>query len=156
MKLTDKEEKIARLALDKGAKDGERDAAAKKLIESLYKRGVRVEDLQNEVKIHTEQPKPEPKPYVEPEFGFTPKEPYTPKEVHVGTLLRKILLGKGPTSEFDEVVWIFLAWLVILGSIVAFIAGTIAFFQAFPAVGLVGLIVLCGIGFNCYLQRRAR
>ena len=41
MKLTEKEEKIARLALDKAAQPGERQAAAAKLIESLYVRGVR-------------------------------------------------------------------------------------------------------------------
>jgi hypothetical protein len=46
MQLTPKEEKIARLALDKGAKDGERQAAAAKLIESLYARGVTVEDIE--------------------------------------------------------------------------------------------------------------
>jgi hypothetical protein len=48
MKLTEKEEKIARLALDKGAQDGERAAAALKLIESLHARGVSVEDIQGE------------------------------------------------------------------------------------------------------------
>jgi hypothetical protein len=48
MKLTEKEEKIARLALDKGAQIGERQAAAAKLIESLYQRGVSVEDIENE------------------------------------------------------------------------------------------------------------
>ena len=46
MKLTEKEEKIARLALDPSAKDGERASAAKKLIESLMARGVSVEDIQ--------------------------------------------------------------------------------------------------------------
>jgi hypothetical protein len=46
MKLTPKEEKITRLALDRAAKDGERAAAALKLIESLRARGVTVEDLQ--------------------------------------------------------------------------------------------------------------
>jgi hypothetical protein len=48
MKLTEKEEKIARLALDKAAKAGERQAAAAKLIESLYARGVKVEDILKE------------------------------------------------------------------------------------------------------------
>jgi hypothetical protein len=48
MKLTEKEQKIARLALDKGAKDGERQAAAAKLIDSLYACGVTVEDIENE------------------------------------------------------------------------------------------------------------
>jgi hypothetical protein len=48
MELTEKEEKIARLALDKGAQPGERQSAAAKLIESLYARGVKVEDLTNE------------------------------------------------------------------------------------------------------------
>lgn len=48
MKLTEKEEKLARLALDKGAKAGERQAAAAKLIESLYKRGVTVEDIEKD------------------------------------------------------------------------------------------------------------
>ncbi len=60
MKLTEKEQKIARLALDKGAKDGERQAAAAKLIDSLYARGVTVEDIEKEVgveyrdRLHTE------------------------------------------------------------------------------------------------------
>lgn len=45
MKLTEKEKKLARLALDKGAKAGERQAAAK-LIESLYKRGVTDQETQ--------------------------------------------------------------------------------------------------------------
>jgi hypothetical protein len=45
MTLTEKEEKIARLALDKGARDGERQAAAIKLVESMYERGVKVEDF---------------------------------------------------------------------------------------------------------------
>lgn len=48
MKLTEKEEKIARLALDKAAQPGERQAAAAKLIESLYVRGVSVEDIEKE------------------------------------------------------------------------------------------------------------
>lgn len=48
MKLTPKEEKITRLALDRAAKDGERAAAALKLIESLRARGVTVEDLQSD------------------------------------------------------------------------------------------------------------
>ena len=65
MKLTEKEEKIARLALDPGAKDGERAAAANKLIESLYARGVRVEDIVKE-EIQTEyvysDPSPPPRP----------------------------------------------------------------------------------------------
>jgi hypothetical protein len=46
MKLTEEEQEIARLALDKGAKDGERQAAAAKLVESLYARGVSVEDIE--------------------------------------------------------------------------------------------------------------
>ena len=46
MKLTPKEEKITRLALDAAAKDGERASASLKLIESLRARGVTVEDLQ--------------------------------------------------------------------------------------------------------------
>jgi hypothetical protein len=53
MKLTDRETKIARLALDKGAKNGERQAAAIKLIESLYARGVSVEELDNTPIIET-------------------------------------------------------------------------------------------------------
>ena len=48
MKLTEKEQKIAWLALDKGAKDGERQVAAAKLIDSLYARGVTVEDIEKE------------------------------------------------------------------------------------------------------------
>jgi hypothetical protein len=53
MKLTEKEQKIARLALDKGAKDGERQAAAAKLIDSLCARGVTVEDIEKE-SVHVE------------------------------------------------------------------------------------------------------
>lgn len=48
MKLTEKEEKIARLAFDKAAQPGERRAAAAKLMESLYVRGVSVEDIERE------------------------------------------------------------------------------------------------------------
>jgi hypothetical protein len=48
MNLTEKEEKIARLALDKAAQPGERHAAAAKLLDSLYGRGVSVENLKNE------------------------------------------------------------------------------------------------------------
>ena len=48
MKLTEKEEKIARLAFDKAAQPGERRAAAMKLVESLYARGVSVEDIERE------------------------------------------------------------------------------------------------------------
>ena len=48
MKLTPKEEKITRLALDDAAQEGERAAAALKLIESLRARGVSVEDLQED------------------------------------------------------------------------------------------------------------
>ena len=48
MKLTEKEEKIARLAFDKAAQPGERRAAAAKLMESLYARGVSVEDIERE------------------------------------------------------------------------------------------------------------
>ena len=48
MKLTEKEEKIARLAFDKAAQPGERRAAAVKLMESLYARGVSVEDIERE------------------------------------------------------------------------------------------------------------
>jgi hypothetical protein len=44
MKLTEKEEKIGRLALDKAAQPGERQAAAAKLIESFCARGVTIED----------------------------------------------------------------------------------------------------------------
>ena len=58
MKLTAKEEKIARLALDKGAKNGERQAAAIKLIESLYARGVQVEELEAGKIIHRNAPAP--------------------------------------------------------------------------------------------------
>jgi hypothetical protein len=45
MKLTEKEQKLARLALDKGCQPGERQNAAAKLIESLFARGVKVEDI---------------------------------------------------------------------------------------------------------------
>jgi type IV secretory pathway TrbL component len=38
MKLTEKEQKVARLAFDKAAQPGERQAAAAKLIESLSRR----------------------------------------------------------------------------------------------------------------------
>jgi hypothetical protein len=48
MKLTPQEERIARLALDKAAEPGERTLAADKLVQSLFKRGVTVEDLQKE------------------------------------------------------------------------------------------------------------
>ena len=48
MKLTEKEEKIARLALDKAAQPGERQAAAAKLIESFCARGVTIDDIGNE------------------------------------------------------------------------------------------------------------
>ena len=53
MRLTEKEEKIAALALDKGARNGERQAAAIKLIESLYARGVSATELNNEPVIRT-------------------------------------------------------------------------------------------------------
>ena len=53
MKLTEKEQKVARLALDKAAQPGERQAAAAKLIESFYVRGVRVEDIEKE-SVHIE------------------------------------------------------------------------------------------------------
>ena len=78
MKLTEKEEKIARLAFDKAAQPGERQAAAAKLIESLYIRGVSVEDIEREsvrieyrerVQLHTiyrDRPVEEPHPKVEP------------------------------------------------------------------------------------------
>jgi hypothetical protein len=46
MRLTDKEQKIARLALDEAAKSGERAAAAYRLIMSWHERGVRVEDIE--------------------------------------------------------------------------------------------------------------
>jgi hypothetical protein len=49
MQLTDKEEKIARLALDKGAQPGERESAAIKLINSLHARGITVEDIEKVV-----------------------------------------------------------------------------------------------------------
>ena len=78
MKLTEKEEKIARLAFDKAAQPGERQAAAAKLIESLYIRGVSVEDIEREsvrieyrerVQLHTiyrDRPVEEPHPKVGP------------------------------------------------------------------------------------------
>ena len=73
MKLTEKEEKIARLALDKAAKEGEQASAANKLIESLKARGVTVEDLMKEAEIRTEYvyPDPEPEPEPEPHYGNT-------------------------------------------------------------------------------------
>ena len=64
MKLTDKEEKIARLALDKAAHNGERAAAAAKLFESLHARGVTVEDIQKEETAA-------PAEYVRPDYGHT-------------------------------------------------------------------------------------
>jgi hypothetical protein len=48
VKLTEKKEKIARLALDNAAQPGERQAAAAKLIESFCVRGVSVEDIEKE------------------------------------------------------------------------------------------------------------
>jgi hypothetical protein len=48
VKLTEKEAKIARLAFDKAAQPGERRVAAVKLMESLYVRGVSVEDIARE------------------------------------------------------------------------------------------------------------
>jgi hypothetical protein len=48
LKLTEKEEKIARLAFDKAAQLGERQAAAAKLMKSLYVRGVSVEDIERQ------------------------------------------------------------------------------------------------------------
>jgi len=57
VKLTEKEGKIARLAFDKAAQPGERQAAAAKLIESLYVRGVSVEDIEREsVRIEYREP----------------------------------------------------------------------------------------------------
>lgn len=67
MKLTEKEQKIARLALDKGAKDGERQAAAGKLIDSLYARGVTVEDI-----LCPRPPRPVPAPRPTPTPTPTP------------------------------------------------------------------------------------
>ena len=46
MQLTDEEEKIARLASDRGARPGERVSAATELINSLQARGVTVEDIE--------------------------------------------------------------------------------------------------------------
>jgi hypothetical protein len=74
MKLTEKEEKIARLALDNGAKDGERAAAAKKLIESLHARGVSVEDITKE-EVHTEYIYTDPPPPPRPERRDAPWDP---------------------------------------------------------------------------------
>jgi hypothetical protein len=68
MRLTAKEEKIARLALDKGAQPGERDAAAIKLINSLHARGVTVEDIEKVIvrekviKLKVAMPSPPPPP----------------------------------------------------------------------------------------------
>ena len=45
MKLTDQEEKLFRLALDSGAYEGEYRVACTKGIESLRRRGVRLEDV---------------------------------------------------------------------------------------------------------------
>jgi hypothetical protein len=77
MKLTEKEEKIARLALDKGAQTGERQAAAAKLIESLYARGVSVEDIENEsVPVeYREHPMPSPTAArrSKPQFSVVPQ-----------------------------------------------------------------------------------
>jgi hypothetical protein len=158
MQLTAKEEKIARLALDKGAKDGERAAAAVKLIESLRKRGVTVEDLQKAATVVEPAKRPEPEPYAEPASAPAPAEPVTREEfregVHVGAVFRKILLARAPRSPFEEIVWILLAWLVILCFVILLIAGALEFFQAYPAAGIVGLFVLL-VGFMGYLQSRA-
>ena len=86
MNLTPKEKKIARLAFDKAAKDGERAAAAAKLIESLHKRGITVEDLENiTTRVVTETvyrdrpvatPQPAPSPPREPsDWSYTPVQP---------------------------------------------------------------------------------
>jgi hypothetical protein len=48
VKLTEKEEKIARLTFDQAAQPGERRAAAVKLMESRYARGISVEDIERE------------------------------------------------------------------------------------------------------------
>jgi hypothetical protein len=48
VKLTEKEQKIVRLAFDKAAQPEERRAAAVKLMESLYARCVSVEDIERE------------------------------------------------------------------------------------------------------------
>jgi hypothetical protein len=74
MKLTEKEEKIARLALDKAAADGERAAAATKLIESLHARGVTVEDIQ-EAEVHTEYVYSDPPPPPRPRRTDAPWDP---------------------------------------------------------------------------------
>jgi hypothetical protein len=55
MELTEKEEKITRLALNDGALEGERAAAALKLIESLRARGVTVEDMIAETEAATDE-----------------------------------------------------------------------------------------------------
>ena len=86
MNLTPKEKKIARLAFDKAAKDGERAAAAATLIESLHKRGITVEDLENiTTRVVTETvyrdrpvvtPQPAPSPPREPsDWSHTPVQP---------------------------------------------------------------------------------
>ena len=72
MKLTEKEEKIARLALDPGAKDGERASAAKKLIESLQARGVTVEDITKDKITYRRAPTPTPTPSPAPVYTEEP------------------------------------------------------------------------------------
>jgi len=92
MKLTIKEEKIARLALDKGAKDGERQAAAIKLIESLYARGVQVEEIEAEIIPEKKAPKPTPAPVYQnvPVYKTTkPAEP-VPKRDYWGEFLTNL------------------------------------------------------------------
>jgi hypothetical protein len=75
MKLTPKEKKIARLALDKAAQPGERQAAAAKLIESLYARGVTIEDIEKEGFRSFPNAEPSPQPTTVPR-----QHPYQPSE----------------------------------------------------------------------------
>jgi hypothetical protein len=105
MQLTAKEEKIARLALDKGALPGERDTAAIKLINSLHERGVTVEDIEKvivrekviELKVTMPSPPPtvvrkppSPAPrtaYTAPQPAPDPAKKYLPFWRQVAALL---------------------------------------------------------------------
>jgi hypothetical protein len=95
MKLTEKEEKVARLALDKAAQPGERQAAAAKLIESLYVRGVSVEDIEKESvrieyreRVQTQtvcRDRPVPQPTTPTKWQDEPPTKVKPKRSHVWT-----------------------------------------------------------------------
>lgn len=92
MQLTAKEEKIARLALDKGAQPGERESAAIKLINSLYARGVTVEDIEKirEKVVVLKVASPAPPPPIVPkapnrasQTAYTAPEPAPPAKKNI-------------------------------------------------------------------------